>query len=152
MNHFLKLTAVAMMLLPALHIAGAEGYKNVEVEKVLTSTTTYSGQPLATLRSGTPEVTALVVHVPPGGETGWHKHPVPVYAYMLEGELTVAMKDGFRRTFRKGEVILEVVDTLHNGYNASSQPASLVVFYVGAQGVPNVVRETEQAKQTAERP
>lgn len=129
--------------------ASAREYTNVAVEKLMVSSTTYTGQPLSYLKTGQPEVTALLVRVPPGGETGWHQHPVPVYAYMLEGELTVAMKDGKRYRFGKGEVILEVQNILHNGYNSGAGEASLVVFYTGATGVPNVVKEVGALPQTA---
>jgi len=119
----------------------AEEYRNVEVKKIVTSTKASNGQRLSYLRSKHPEVTVLVVTVPPGGSTGWHKHPVPVYAYMLDGELSVEMKNGSKYKFKKGDAILEVVNTFHNGYNSGRVPASLVVFYTGAVGIPNVVKE-----------
>ena len=118
----------------------SEEYRNVEVKKLITSSTSSNGDPLVYLRTDKPEVTALVVNFPPGGSTGWHKHPVPVYAYVLEGELTVELKDGRTLVFKKGDAILEVINTLHNGYNYGSAPVSLVVFYTGAVGVPNVIR------------
>jgi len=132
---------IALLLLFVLNsTAKGEEYRNVEVKKLITSSTSSNGEPLLYLRTDKPEVTALVVHFPPGGSTGWHKHPVPVYAYMLEGELTVELKDGRTFVFKKGDAILEVINTLHNGYNSGSVPASLVVFYTGAVGVPNVIR------------
>ena len=132
---------VLFMLLLLNSPVHAEEYRSVEVKKLITSSTSSNGDPLAYLRTDKPEVTALVVHFPPGGSTGWHKHPVPVYAYMLEGELTVELKDGRTFVFKKGDAILEVINTLHNGYNSGNAPASLVVFYTGAVGVPNVIRE-----------
>ena len=118
----------------------AEEYKNVEVSKVLTSSVASNGQPLSYLQTAQPEVTVLVVRVPPGGSTGWHQHPVPVYAYMLEGVLNVEIKGGRTYVFKKGDAIIEVMNTLHNGYNSGSEPASLVAFYTGAVGVANVVK------------
>lgn|GEM_PF-235250 len=120
-------------------------YRDVEVKKLLSSTTAGNGQKLVYLRTDNPEVTALLVGIPPGGQTGWHQHPVPVYAYVLEGRLTVAMKDGTTFSFTRGEAVFEVINTLHNGYNYGSEPVSLVVFYTGAVGVPNVVRENPSA-------
>lgn len=121
--------------------ANADGYANVKVDKLLVSSTTYTGKPLAYNKSDSPEVTAIVVHIPPGGSTGWHKHPIPVYAYMLDGELTISMTDGSSYLFRKGEVILEVLNTLHNGVNKGDKEATLMVFYSGTAGQPNVVKE-----------
>ena len=123
----------------------AQDYKNVEVRKLLTSSVTSNGTPLKYLQTALPEVTVLVVRVPPGGSTGWHQHPVPVYAYMLEGRLNVEIKDGPTCIFKKGDAILEVMNTLHNGYNSGNETATLVVFYTGAVGVPNVVKEHVEA-------
>ncbi len=140
MNIAQRIIAVLLFLCLSSTV-NAEEYRNVEVTKLITSTTSSNGQPLTYLRTDHPEVTALVVRIAPGNSTGWHKHPVPVYAYMLEGMLTVELKDGNKYVFKKGDAILEVMNTLHNGYNSGSEPATLVVFYTGAVGTPNVIKE-----------
>jgi len=132
---------ILLVALAPVGTAKAEEYSNVQVRKLITSSTASNGQPLAYLATGKPEVTALMVTIPPGGETGWHQHPVPVYAYVLDGELTVEMKGGIRYVFKKGDVVLEVMNTLHNGFNTGTTNVSLVVFYTGAVGVPNVVKD-----------
>lgn len=119
----------------------AEEYRNVTVRKVLVTGKTSDGKKVRYPRTNDAEVTVLVVDVPPGGSTGWHHHPVPVYAYMLEGELAVEMENGTVNLFRKGDAIIEMVDTAHNGYNPGNEKASLVVFYTGVVGIPNVVKE-----------
>jgi len=86
-----------------------------------------------------PEVSALEVDIAPGGETGWHKHPVPVYAYVLAGRLRVEIEGGRSLTFGAGDAIIEVVDTWHNGRNIGCIPVRLAVFYLGGKEVPNVV-------------
>ncbi len=136
---------VAFLLLILPTPLWAQDYKNVEVSKVLVSSVTSNGTPLRYLQTAQPEVTVLVVRVPPGGSTGWHQHPVPVYAYMLEGTLNVEIKGAQTSIFKKGDAILEVMNTLHNGYNSGSETATLVVFYTGAVGVPNVVKEKVEA-------
>ena len=133
---------IALLLAPSVY---AEEYKNVEVTKLITSTTSANGQPLSYLDTNNAEVTALLVRFAPGNATGWHKHPVPVYAYVLEGILNVELKDGKQYLFRKGEAILEVMNTLHNGYNSGNVPTTLVVFYTGAVGTPNVIKEAPVA-------
>jgi quercetin dioxygenase-like cupin family protein len=133
---------IALFLLLVMSSAAkAEEYRNVEVKKLITSSTSSNGEPLVYLRTTQPEVTALIVTIPPGGSTGWHKHPVPVYAYVMEGVLSVELKDGRTFLFKKGDPILEVINTFHNGYNSGTVPAILVVFYTGAVGVPNVIKE-----------
>jgi quercetin dioxygenase-like cupin family protein len=135
----LVITFILSLSLP--YTAKADGYANVKVDKLLASSTTYTGQPLSYNNTANPEVTALVVHFPPGGSTGWHKHPVPVYAYILDGELTINMKDGSSFRFKKGEVVLEVMNTLHNGVNNGEKETTLMVFYSGTAGMPNVIKE-----------
>lgn len=118
----------------------ADDYTQAKVEKLLVASTNYAGQPLSYPQSGKPEVTALVVHLPSGSSTGWHKHPVPVYAYMLEGEITIRTENGVEKRFVKGEPIVEVMNLLHNGTNTGKRMTSLMVFYTGVEGVPNVIR------------
>jgi len=147
-EHFVKIKKSIIAFVAALLLSTsvyAEEYKNVEVTKLITSTTSASGQPLTYLDTQNPEVTALLVRFAPGNATGWHKHPVPVYAYVLEGVLNVELKDGKKYVFRKGEAILEVMNTLHNGYNSGNVPTTLVVFYTGAVGSPNVIKEEPMA-------
>ena len=83
-----------ILLLVVNSAAKGEEYRNVEVKKLITSTTSSNGDPLLYLQTAQPEVTALIVTIPPGGSTGWHKHPVPVYAYVMEGVLNVELKSG----------------------------------------------------------
>lgn len=88
---------------------------------------------------GTAKVTALEVTVAPGAETGWHRHPVPSFGYMLEGELEVRLRDGTTRRFGPGQAIAEVVDTEHNGRNPGHGRTRLVVFYIGTIDRPLTV-------------
>lgn len=129
-----------LLLLATPASAFAKDYAQATVETLAVTSTNYAGQPLVYPQSGTPEVTALIVHMPPGSSTGWHKHPVPVYAYMLEGELTVKTENGVVKKFVKGEPIIEVLNLMHNGTNTGKGTASLVVFYTGFKGVPNVIK------------
>jgi quercetin dioxygenase-like cupin family protein len=120
--------------------AHADDYQGVRATKILTSTTAANGQKLSYLKTGNPEVTAMIVEIPPGGETGWHVHAEPVYAYVLDGSVTVEMEGGRKYEFRKGDAIFEVRDTPHNGRNNGDCTAKLIVFYTGEVGKPNVTR------------
>jgi quercetin dioxygenase-like cupin family protein len=92
------------------------------------------------LSGGQAEITGLLLEIAPGGETGWHKHPVPSFGMVLEGTLEVTLKDGKTRRVNAGEAIAEVVDTWHNGRNVGDTPLKLVVFYAGAADTPLTVR------------
>ena len=99
------------------------------------------GQPIAYPRDGKPEVTALLVEMAPGEETGWHQHPVPLLGYLLSGELTVYQVTGEKRVVRTGEVSLESVDVVHNGVNEGDVPLKMIVFVVGLKDLPFTVEE-----------
>jgi quercetin dioxygenase-like cupin family protein len=80
------------------------------------------------------EVSAIEVEIPPGGETGWHTHPFPGYAYLLAGELTLELEDGRALHFKAGDTVLESVGLRHNGRNTGKGPVKLVAFFTGAKG------------------
>lgn len=86
----------------------------------------------------------MLIEIAPGGETGWHSHPVPSFALVLEGELEVQLKNGVVNRLKAGETLAETVNTLHNGRNVGSVPLKLVVFYTGAVGQKLSVKENAQ--------
>mgnify|MGYP001189018523 CR=1 FL=1 len=114
--------------------AGVQGRVIIATDK------TSGGHPIKYPKSDKGKVTAMEVVIAPGAETGWHKHPVPVYAYVLAGELSVLMEDGQQLQFKQGDAIIEVVDVQHNGINKGKAPVRLIVFYTGVVDVPNVIR------------
>ncbi len=107
----------------------------VKVTPLVKTTTTWNGKSIA-YPSGTPEVTGLIVEIAPGGETGWHRHAIPSFALVLEGDLEVTTEDGAVNRAGPGSAFAEVVDTLHNGRNLGIVPVKLVVFYAGIAGQP----------------
>jgi len=133
------LLALFILNSAAINVSAAE-YEGLIVTQIKKSTTASNGQKLDYLKTDSPEVTVLIVEIPAGGETGWHIHSVPVYAYMLSGAITVEMENKETYHFREGDALLEVVNTPHNGKNTGKAPAKLVVFYTGEQGKPNTVK------------
>lgn len=133
-----------LLLLPP--IAAAADYNAGVTAKVLQKTgVTGSGQKIAYPCTDKAEVTAMTVELAPGAETGWHKHTMPVYAYVVNGTLAVELEGGKSLSFKAGDVIIEVVDTLHNGRNLGTEPVKLAVFYLGAEGLPNVIKPAANA-------
>lgn len=105
----------------------------VKVSTILKTETSWDGKPIE-YPSGKAEITGMVVEIAPGGETGWHLHPVPSFGMVLEGELDVELKNGAVKHLKSGEALAEVVNTLHNGRNVGAVPVKLVVFYAGTVG------------------
>ncbi len=149
-----RIHAASLLLIGLLLIvpsAFSADYSSGVTAKVLTKTTvTGNGQKISYPQTDRAEVTAMTVELAPGAETGWHKHPVPVYAYVVSGNLTVELEDRKQLAFKAGDAIIEVVNTLHNGRNSGSEPVKLAVFYLGAEGVPNVIKP-EPVKNTEEK-
>jgi quercetin dioxygenase-like cupin family protein len=83
---------------------------------------------------GKAEITGVLVEIAPGGETGWHLHPVPSFGMILEGTLEVSLKNGSIKRLQAGDAIAEVVNTPHNGRNVGNIPVKLAVFYAGTVG------------------
>jgi quercetin dioxygenase-like cupin family protein len=124
----------------AVTAAKGDDYAGAKVTVIKKSTTTASGRRMEYLKTEHPEVTALLVEIPPGGETGWHFHPVPVYAYVLSGTLTTEMENGEKHEYKEGDAIFEAVNVIHNGINLAKVPVKLIVFYTGEEGKSITVR------------
>jgi len=103
---------------------------------VLSTGTTVTDEPIR-YPSGAAHITAVELTLKPGQQTGWHTHPVPLFGYILEGELTVDYGAKGKRTYRKGEALAEAMNEAHNGRNTGRRPLKILVVYIGADGVPN---------------
>jgi len=114
------------------------------VQPLLRTTINSIGQPIEYPREGGAEVTALLVEMATGEETGWHQHPVPLLGYILAGELTVYQVTGEKRVVRAGEVSLESVNVIHNGVNEGAAPLKMIVFVVGLKDEPFTVAAERQ--------
>lgn len=110
------------------------------VQELLTTSQTVIGESIR-YPSGTPRVSVAIVSVMPGAAAAFHRHPAPLVAYMLEGELTVDYGIHGKKIYRQGEALVEAMDAPHRGVNEGSTPVKLLAIYIGAEGTPNVVLE-----------
>jgi quercetin dioxygenase-like cupin family protein len=117
----------------------------VKANVLVKSAKSSNGQKVAYPHTQNAEVTAMIVDIAPGRETGWHLHPVPVYAYVIAGKLAVEFEDGRRYEFCNGQAIIEAVNTPHNGINIGNVPVTLIVFYTGVQDMP-IVKKIEEKR------
>lgn len=126
----LKILALIWAMTLPLTALALDNSAAVKVTPLLKTTTSWDGKPLV-YPSGDAQITGLLVEIAPGGETGWHEHPVPSFGLILQGTLEVTLDNGQVKTLQAGEALAEVVSTLHNGRNKGKQPVKLVVFYAG---------------------
>ena len=134
-----RIAIVAVLLLIALAPAGRlraeENALPAQPAVPLLSTgTTIMGETLHYPTNGPAHVTAAIVTLPPGGRTVLHKHGVPMFGYILEGEITVEYGDRGKRTYHQGDAIMEAMDAAHFG--AGPQPVRILAVYMGADGTP----------------
>ncbi len=78
----------------------------------------------------------MEITLEPGQQTGWHTHPVPVFGYILEGELTVDYGAKGVRTYVKGEGLAEAMNEAHNGRNTGLGPVTILAVFIGVEGMP----------------
>ena len=103
---------VAALLFTALASAGRLGAEEnaapaPSTAPLLSTGTTILGETLHYPTNGPAHVTAAIVTLPPGGRTVLHKHGVPMFGYILEGE------------------IMEAMDAAHFGADAGPQPVRI---------------------------
>jgi quercetin dioxygenase-like cupin family protein len=106
----------------------------IQTRVLLRSDTTWVGHAIAYPATDSALVTAIEVTIQPGGETGWHWHPFPGYAYILEGTLTLEAEGGKLQVFHAGESFAEAVHARHNGRNLGNTPLKLVGIFTGEKG------------------
>jgi quercetin dioxygenase-like cupin family protein len=132
------IACLVFVIVTAASRAGAadSGYPAVPL---LSTGTTIVGETLHYPTSGPAHVTAAIVTIAPGAKTIVHKHGVPLFAYILDGELTVDYGDRGKRTYRKGDAFMEAMDVPHYGIDTGAQPVRLLAVYMGAEGAADVI-------------
>jgi quercetin dioxygenase-like cupin family protein len=134
----LLLTVLALSLSAC---ATAPAPKAITSTQLIKTTTTWDGKILHYPSNEPAQVTALMIEIPVNGETGWHYHPVPSFAYIMQGNLDVTLKDGSVNHLKAGDPLVEVVDTVHNGRNTGDVPVKIMVFYAGTVNSVLTIKE-----------
>jgi len=97
------------------------------------------GQPLSYPTDGSPKITAMIVTIAPGEKTQVHKHLVPLFVYILSGELAVKYEGKGTKRFAEGDTFMEAVDWWHKVINDGDVPVRILVVYIGSEKLPNVI-------------
>ena len=117
-------------------VLNAQYNKSIKIEPVLKTDTTSLGQKIIYPQFNDNQVTILKITMPPGKSTGWHKHLIPVFAYVLEGTITVEFENKKSIVYLKNSTISESFNTYHNGVNRGNEDVVLLAFYMGEKGKP----------------
>lgn len=144
MKAIIKQSALALGLVTVLPIAAALAQDDdalpagFQTEPVLKTTTTRDGDAIA-WQQGTPEIVSVIGTIEPGGRTPLHQHPVPVFVYILEGEVELRTEGGDPQVYGSGEAYIEALNRDHQLFNVSDSDAKVLVVFAGAEGQPTTV-------------
>jgi quercetin dioxygenase-like cupin family protein len=141
----LRLATCLLLLGPPLVLTGTAGEDALpatlpadaspEVRMVLSTDRTVTREPIQYPSGAPAHVTAVEIVLQPGQQTGWHTHPVPLFAYILEGELTVDYGASGERTYRQGDGFAEATNQAHKGHNPGRKPVRILAVFLGAKGL-----------------
>jgi quercetin dioxygenase-like cupin family protein len=87
---------------------------------------------------GDDEATMVTVEYAPSARSDPHRHPGPVFGYILEGSIEFQVEGSPLTTYKQGQVFYEPPGQIHLvSRNASAtQPAKLLAFLIAKKGEP----------------
>lgn len=110
--------------------------QEVRSTELIRTSQSWDGADLPDYPHGRPELVAVKYEIPSGQKLGWHHHPVMNHGILTQGELTIVSLDGKEKVIHEGEVVVEMVNTIHHGENRGSKPVILYMFYLSQSGLP----------------
>jgi quercetin dioxygenase-like cupin family protein len=131
-----SLAAVAALAALASAARAEDAYPT---HQILSTGQTILGETITYPTTGPAQVTASIVTILPGADTIPHRHGTPMFAYLLEGTLTVDYGPEGTRTFTPGDSFMEAMSALHRGRNLGTVPVRILAVSLGAEGASNVI-------------
>ena len=102
--------------------------------ELLRTTQSWNGEELPDYPQGKPELVAVKYEIPAGERLGWHHHVAMNHGVLVQGELTIIGLDGQTTTLYAGDVVVEMVNSIHYGENRGTEPVVLYMFYLSQEG------------------
>ena len=115
----------------------------VQSTELIRTSRSWDGMELPDYPQGHPELVAVKYEIPAGQKLGWHHHPVMNHGILVQGELTIVSLDGKEKVVHEGEVIVEMVNTIHHGENRGTKTVILYMFYLSQEGLSLSVQHPE---------
>ena len=148
MNNTLKYFVAALLLCGTNIFTSCNKIENTNSitqmvrTELLRTTQSWNGEELPDYPQGKPELVAVKYEIPAGEKLGWHHHVAMNHGVLVQGELTIIALDGKTTTLYAGDVVVEMVDSIHYGENRGTEPVVLYMFYLSQEGglplsVPN---------------
>lgn len=76
------------------------------------------------------EVRVVRATIEPRTAASWHRHPSPVYLYVVSGSLTLEVEGQDARTISGGEAMAEPLGAEMRAVNEGDVPVEVVVFQI----------------------
>ncbi len=116
------------------HLDGAVAYEDIEATPIV-----IVGAPKTTLGqdfkypAGQPLIKAFNIEIPVGKQTNLHKHLVPLYIYIVSGDLEVDYGSKGKKIYKPGTSYVEAIDWCHIGKVSGKTPVKVIGVYLGEQ-------------------
>ena len=113
---------------------GSVAYENITAKPIILEQgpKTILGQDFK-YPSGTPLIKAFDIVIPAGKQTSLHSHAIPLYAYIISGELEVDYGSKGKRIFKAGSSYIEAINWCHIGKSMGGKPVRLIGVYLAQE-------------------
>jgi quercetin dioxygenase-like cupin family protein len=117
----------------------------VEINPLLTTAVTASGQPIV-LPRGNVQVVTSTYEIAPGAKLPEHKHIYERYGYLMSGQLRITNTEtGKSVEYKPGDFIVESRGQWHKAENIGAEPIKLLVIDQVEPGKNNTVLRKQDA-------
>ena len=129
----------SLLFLPLTSFA-IENANNIKVTKLIETDSSWEKTKIIYPKGDT-KITALLVEMQPQAKMQMHHHEVPSFGYILEGTIRVQSESNDIKTFSKGDVVIEMINKKHSGFNPGDTATKFIVFYMGTENLKNTIIE-----------
>ncbi len=115
-------------------VNGAVPYEDIEATEILIAQLpkTILGQDFK-YPAGQPLIKAFLIDIPVGKPTGLHKHAIPLFVYVVSGDLEVDYGSKGKKTFKSGTSFVEAIEWCHFGKASGQLPVKIIGVYLGQE-------------------
>lgn len=127
----MKKSIITIALIMICIGAKAQYSSKLIIEKLMQSDLNSMGQKISYPDVKDAKVTMMKITFPPGETTGWHKHNIPVFSYILKGTLTVQTEDNKITQYKENTSFAESYNIYHKGTNNEKTDLVVLAIYLG---------------------
>jgi quercetin dioxygenase-like cupin family protein len=131
-----KILLLILFFLLGLSMKAQQYSGKLKFENVVETEKNAMGQKIVYPDFKDAKVSMMKITFPPGESTGWHKHIIPVFSYILQGTLTIETEDHQIMEFKEGSSFAEMVNVYHQGTNKGDKDLIAFVIYLGGDDTP----------------